>query len=63
MGLIMVGCAGLGDYEIELINGYRVIRSSAEDIIIYPEDSDFDGIKIPSVDSEKKNLKSLMKTK
>ena len=53
IGLIMVGCAGLGDYEIDLINGYRVVRSSAKDINIYPEESDFDGIQIPSVDSEK----------
>lgn len=53
IGLIMVGCAGLGDYEIELINGYRVIRSSAERISISPAEDDFDGIEIPSRDSEK----------
>ena len=26
----MVGCAGAGDYEIELINGFKVMRTSAE---------------------------------
>lgn len=28
--MILVGCAGLGDYSIELINGYKVVRTSAE---------------------------------
>ena len=28
--MTLVGCAGLGDYSIELINGYKVVRTSAE---------------------------------
>lgn len=28
--ITMMGCSGLGDYSIELINGYSVIRASAE---------------------------------
>ena len=34
IALFMVGCAGLGDYSIELINGYKVVRTSAEVKII-----------------------------
>ena len=30
----MVGCAGTGDYEIELINGFKVIRTSAQKVHI-----------------------------
>ena len=30
----MVGCAGASDYEIELINGFKVMRTSGEKVHI-----------------------------
>lgn len=49
----MVGCSGLGDYQIELINGYRVVSYSAHDQRIRSsEDTDY--ISIPSFDDADK---------
>lgn len=43
----MVGCAGVGDYEIELINGFKVIRTSAEKVHIGSPEYSYDGLLIP----------------
>ena len=43
----MVGCAGAGDYEIELINGFKVIRTSAEKVHIGSPEYSYDEILIP----------------
>ena len=43
----MVGCAGAGDYEIELINGFKVIRTSAEKIHIGSHEYSYDEVLIP----------------
>ena len=43
----MVGCAGAGDYEIELINGFKVIRTSAEKVHIGSHEYSYDEILIP----------------
>ncbi len=42
-----VGCAGAGDYEIELINGFKVIRTSAEKIHIGSHEYSYDEVLIP----------------
>ena len=46
----MVGCAGAGDYEIELINGFKVIRTSAEKIHIASPEYSYDELLIPLID-------------
>ena len=43
----MVGCAGAGDYEIELINGFKVIRTSAEKVHIASLEYSYDELLIP----------------
>ena len=43
----MVGCAGAGDYEIELINGFRVERTSAEKVNISSPEYSYDELLIP----------------
>ena len=43
----MVGCAGAGDYEIELINGFKVIRTSAEKVHIGSPQYSYDELLIP----------------
>lgn len=35
---ILTGCAGLADYTISLVNGYRIDRLSAHQIAIYGEE-------------------------
>ncbi|MEG1311850.1 MAG: DUF3997 domain-containing protein [Romboutsia sp.] len=42
-----VGCAGVGDYDIELINGFKVIRTSAEKIHIGSPEYSYDELLIP----------------
>lgn len=42
-----MGCAGAADYEIELINGFKVIRSSAECIYIGSSEYSYDEVLIP----------------
>ncbi|MDO5521661.1 MAG: hypothetical protein Q4G58_14300 [bacterium] len=34
IGFALTACAGMGDYELELINGYKVMRISAGDVLI-----------------------------
>lgn len=46
----MVGCAGTGDYEIELINGFKVIRTSAEKVHIASSEYSYDELLIPLID-------------
>lgn len=57
IAIYMVGCAGLGDYEIELINGYRVVKSSPESITIFPASDSLDDIVVPDFEdnSDDKN--------
>lgn len=43
----MVGCAGAEDYEIELINGFKVIRTSAERVHIGSPEYSYDKVLIP----------------
>ncbi|MGL5692852.1 MAG: hypothetical protein ACRCXA_02155, partial [Peptostreptococcaceae bacterium] len=43
----VVGCAGAGDYDIELINGFKVIRTSAEKIHIGSPEYSYDEVLIP----------------
>ena len=43
----MVGCAGAGDYEIELINGFKVRRTSAEKVHIESPEYSYDELLIP----------------
>lgn len=43
----MVGCAGTGDYEIELINGFKVMRTSAEKVHIGSPEYSYDELLIP----------------
>lgn len=38
--VIMIGCAGAGDYEINLINGYHIVRTSANNIKILKKDKE-----------------------
>ncbi|MBP3932098.1 MAG: hypothetical protein J6D47_21310 [Peptostreptococcaceae bacterium] len=42
-----MGCAGSGDYEIELINGFKVIRTSAEKVHIGSFEYSYDELLIP----------------
>lgn len=44
---LLVGCAGAADYEIELINGFKVVRSSAEKICIGSPDYSYDKVLVP----------------
>lgn len=43
----MVGCAGAGDYEIELINGFKVMRTSSEKVHIGSPEYSYDELLIP----------------
>ena len=43
----MGGCAGAGDYEIELINGFKVRRTSAEKVHIASPEYSYDELLIP----------------
>lgn len=43
----IVGCAGAEDYEIELINGFKVIRTSAEKVHIGSPEYSYDELLIP----------------
>ena len=43
----MVGCAGTGDYEIDLINGFKVIRTSADKVHIGSPEYSYDELLIP----------------
>ncbi len=43
----MVGCAGAGDYEIELINGFKVMKTSAEKVHIASVEYSYDELLIP----------------
>lgn len=43
----MVGCAGAGDYEIELINGFKVRRTSAEKVHIASPEYSYVELLIP----------------
>ena len=43
----MVGCAGAGDYEIELINEFKVRRTSAEKVHIASPEYSYDELLIP----------------
>ena len=45
----MVGCAGAGDYEIELINGFKVMRTSAKKVHIGSPEYSYDELLIPLV--------------
>lgn len=45
----MVGCAGAGDYEIELINRFKVMRTSAEKVHIGSPEYSYDELLIPLV--------------
>lgn len=42
-----MGCAGAGDYEIELINGFKVIKTSAEKVHIGSFEYSYDELLIP----------------
>lgn len=44
---LLVGCAGAADYEIELINGFKVVRTSAEKICIGSPDYSYDKVLVP----------------
>ena len=48
----MVGCAGAGDYEIELINGFKVRRTSAEKVHIASPEYSYDELLIPLLADE-----------
>lgn len=43
----MVGCAGASDYEIELINGFKVRRTSGEKVHIESVEYSYDELLIP----------------
>ena len=43
----MVGCAGAADYEIELINGFKVTRTSAQRVHIGSPAYSYDELLIP----------------
>ncbi|MGX4599539.1 hypothetical protein [Faecalimicrobium sp. JNUCC 81] len=45
-----VGCTGVGDYDIELINGFKVIRTSADKIHIGSPEYSYDELLIPLLD-------------
>ena len=46
----MVGCAGVGDYEIELINGFKVIKTSSEKVHIGSPEYSYHKLLIPLLD-------------
>ena len=46
----MVGCAGASDYEIELINGFKVIRTSSQKVHIGSTEYSYDELLIPRLD-------------
>ena len=50
----VVGCAGAGDYEIELINGFKVRRTSAEKVHIGSPEYSYDELLIPILDDYEK---------
>ena len=50
----MVGCAGTGDYEIELINGFKVRRTSAQKVHIGSSEYSYDELLIPILDDYEK---------
>ena len=50
----IVGCAGAGDYEIELINGFKVIRTSAQKVHIGSPEYSYDELLIPIFDDYEK---------
>lgn len=43
----MSGCAGLGDYEIELVNGYAISKSAVGRVRIYPPEDITEDIYVP----------------
>lgn len=45
--IFMVGCAGLGDYEIKLFGDYEIIRTSAEHIYLTKGDTDWIEFLVP----------------
>ena len=45
----MVGCAGTGDYEVELINGFKAIRTSAKKVHIGSSEYSYDELLIPLI--------------
>ena len=50
----IVGCAGAGDYEIELINGFKVRRTSAQKVHIGSSEYSYDELLIPEIDDYEK---------
>ena len=50
----IVGCAGAGDYEIELINGFKVRRTSAQKVHIGSSEYSYDELLIPILDDYEK---------
>ena len=50
----MIGCAGVGDYEIELINGFKVRRTSAQKVHIGSSEYSYDELLIPVIDDYEK---------
>ena len=50
----IVGCAGAGDYEIELINGFKVRRTSAQKVHIGSSEYSYDELLIPVIDDYEK---------
>ncbi|WP_042272425.1 DUF3997 domain-containing protein [Faecalimicrobium dakarense] len=61
--ITMVGCAGAKDYEINLINGYHVVRTSANNIKILKkdkEDTTGNAPTIPVYNENKDNLESVV---
>ena len=50
----IVGCAGVGDYEIELINGFKVRRTSAQKVHIGSSEYSYDELLIPILDDYEK---------
>ncbi|MCR8747159.1 DUF3997 domain-containing protein [Romboutsia lituseburensis] len=49
--IAIVGCEGAGDYEIELINGFTVNRSSSEKICISSHEYSYEKVLIPTYDN------------
>ena len=45
--LLMIGVIGCVDYEIELINGFKVIRTSGEKVHIASPEYSYDKVLIP----------------
>lgn len=46
----MVGCAGVKDYEIELINGFKLRRTSAKKVHIGSSEYSYDEVLVPILD-------------